>query len=176
MEDKETNPEICLQDLQAYNEGHLIFKWFDITEYTDYQQIEDEFKEFVKEPRRKLKVYGEMEEYMFCDYSNFPNLGEYPNHEEIDKIIQFYNSNKYPIEAIIAYLEDGCSLDTFEEAYCGEYDSMEDYAHELVDDCYDLEKTMGSLACYFDYESFARDLEMGGDYSFIDGYVFNNNV
>ena len=40
--------------------------------------------------------------------------------------------------------------------------SASDYAYELIHDCYDV-KSMGSLANYIDYESFARDLICGGD-------------
>lgn len=37
-----------------------------------------------------------------------------------------------------------------------------DYAYELIEDCYDT-KSMGTLANYIDYDSFARDLVCGGD-------------
>ena len=44
-------------------------------------------------------------------------------------------------------------------------DSKEDFAREIVNDCYDIDKMMGNLSYYFDYEAFARDLFMG-DYHF----------
>ena len=56
-------------------------------------------------------------------------------------------------------------LDRMDDAYAGVYDSKEDFAREIVSDCYDINKMMGSLADYFDYEAFARDLFMG-DYHF----------
>jgi antirestriction protein len=51
----------------------------------------------------------------------------------------------------------------------GEYDSEEDFASQLVDECYSLPEFAIS---YFDYEKFARDLFIG-DYWFSDGFVFN---
>lgn len=47
----------------------------------------------------------------------------------------------------------------------------EDFARHIVSECYDLERTMGGLERYFDYEAFARELFMY-DYSM----GANNNV
>ena len=46
-------------------------------------------------------------------------------------------------------------------------------AREIVNDCYDLEKQMGHLANYFDYDAYARDLFMY-DYYYDNGYVFRH--
>ena len=40
--------------------------------------------------------------------------------------------------------------------------SASDYAYELIHDCYNV-KSLGNLANYIDYESFARDLLCNGD-------------
>ena len=47
-----------------------------------------------------------------------------------------------------------------EEQYLGEYESLEDYAREYVDGCWNLPDY---VEAYFDYERFGRDLELGGD-------------
>lgn len=39
---------------------------------------------------------------------------------------------------------------------------MYDVAYNLVNECYDLEKMLGNLASYFDYNAFARDLSFDG--------------
>ena len=56
----------------------------------------------------------------------------------------------------------------FEEAFCGEYDSMEDYAYEIVNECFVLPEIAER---YFDYRSFAHDLFITGNY-FDNGFVF----
>ena len=38
-----------------------------------------------------------------------------------------------------------------QERHCGEWDSEEDFARHIVEECNNLEKMMGSLANYFDY-------------------------
>ena len=46
--------------------------------------------------------------------------------------------------------------------------TMLDVAYEIIDECYNLEKMLGSLANYFDYNAFARDLSY-------DGYTETSN-
>ncbi len=58
-----------------------------------------------------------------------------------------------------------------QEPYCGEWDSEEDFARHIVEECYDLERTMGGLSNNFDYEAFGRELFM---YDYTMGA--NNNV
>ena len=77
-------------------------------------------------------------------------------------------------DPVVTFMELGHDVERFEEAYNGKWDSELAYAEDLVDSCYDLEKMMGSLSSYFDYEKFARDLFIT-DYTYCDGYVFNNN-
>lgn len=56
----------------------------------------------------------------------------------------------------------------FRDEYQGEYDDEEDFAYEIIEECYDLPEFAKT---YFDYEKFARDLFMC-DYWFDDGFVF----
>jgi predicted nuclease with TOPRIM domain len=67
-------------------------------------------------------------------------------------------------------------IEKFQEAFQGEYDDVEEWARELIDNCYSLPEF---ALRYFDYESFANDCECGGDIYTIDSscgtvYVFNN--
>lgn len=48
---------------------------------------------------------------------------------------------------------------------------MEDFAQELIENCYDLSK-MGNLANYIDYEKFGRDLRYDYDVIEENGYVY----
>ncbi len=56
----------------------------------------------------------------------------------------------------------------FRDEYQGEYNDEEDFAYEIIEECYDLPEFAKT---YFDYEKFARDLFMC-DYWFDDGFVF----
>ena len=49
-------------------------------------------------------------------------------------------SNKQGADSVDNYLEFNDSLDNFEEACCGEWDSEADFARHIVEECYNLEK------------------------------------
>lgn len=59
-------------------------------------------------------------------------------------------------------------ISSFEDDYQGEYKDEEDYAYEIVEQCYKLPEFAKT---YFDYSAFARDLFMT-DYWMEDGFVF----
>ena len=59
-------------------------------------------------------------------------------------------------------------ISSFEDDYQGEYKDEEDYAYEIVEQCYELPEFAKT---YFDYSAFARDLFMT-DYWMEDGFVF----
>lgn len=70
----------------------------------------------------------------------------------LDLLISDY-SYSYGIATMVNYVENSACI--FEG-------SRDDYAYELIEDCYDT-KVMGRLANYIDYEAFARDMELNGE-------------
>ena len=75
--------------------------------------------------------------------------------------------DEYGVSAVDDFLEwySPEDLDMMYDSYVGVYDSEEDFAREIVNDCYNIEKMMGDLAYYFNYEALTRDLFLG-DYHF----------
>ena len=81
--------------------------------------------------------------------------------------------------------QDGKNFDTdeleekFLEQYQGNYSSEVDFAEQLLEDCGQLAELPEWAKNYFDFESYARDLRLSGDYSFAEvsgqTYVFNNH-
>lgn len=55
-----------------------------------------------------------------------------------------------------------------EEEYAGQYDTLEGFAEEYMGDSGQLADIPDNLHCYFDFEKFGRDLEIGGDIFTID--------
>ena len=84
--------------------------------------------------------------------------------------IQMDDDKQKAFKAYVSATGDD-SISDFEDCYEGKYDSEEDFATHIVNECYDLERMMGNLSYYFDYKAFARDLFIS-DYIFEDGYVF----
>lgn len=157
-----------------YNAGSIFGKWFDLSDYSD----KDEFIKACKE----LHCDESDPELMFQDWeyitdefisesylsANFFVVRDAVENELSDRqqaaFFVWLNSKGESIEeSDIDNLIAG-----FHDDYLGEYDSEEDYAMELVDECYDLPEIAKT---YFDYKQFARDLFMS-DYSFDSGFVF----
>ena len=160
-------PSVYVGTYGKYNEGSLCGLWIDLSSFNDY----DEFINFCK------AIYADEEdpELMAQDYEGFPrqwyNEG-FMSEDDFDNILEYSDMcDKHGSDAVDDYMEFHNTLDNFEEAYCGEWDSEEDFARHIVEECYNLEKMMGSLANYFDYEAFARELF---DWDYTMGA--NNNV
>lgn len=147
-------PAIYVANLSAYNDGRLVGKWIEIDSLTDADMVRDEIQAMLKETGG--------EEYAIHDYNNLPSsLGEWPDIDQVVEVAHAIEEHGY--ELVKGYI-DYFSADTLgelEERYNGTHGDEEDFARSIVEDCYDLEKMMGSLAHYFDYEAFARDLFMG---------------
>ena len=61
-------------------------------------------------------------------------------------------------------------IDDFEESYQGQM-STRDFAEQLAENSFDFDGVYNSIAQYFDYEKWERDLFMG-DYWESNGYIF----
>ena len=161
-------PSVYVGTYGKYNEGSLCGLWIDLSSFSDY----DEFINFCK----AIHADEYDPELMAQDYEGFPrqwyNEG-FMSEEDFDNIREYTElCDKHGNDAVDDYMEFEDSLDNFEEAYCGEWDSEEDFARHIVEECYNLEKMMGSLANYFDYEAFGREL-FNWDYNMgANGHVF----
>ena len=77
----------------------------------------------------------------------------------------------HSIEVVRASVALGHCPTRIEDSYVGHFDSVTDYARELMDDTGELDNT-GVLAAYFDFEKFGRDMELNGDISEHEGHIF----
>lgn len=156
------SPALYCGTYGKYNSGNLSGIWVDVSTFDDYE----DFVNFC------LAIHADESdpELMYQDFENMPDslYHESMGEKEFNKIEEYCElCDEYGVEAVDDFLEWDSTedLDNMHDAYVGVYDSREDFAREIVSDCYDIENIMGNLACYFDYEAFARDLFMG-DYYF----------
>lgn len=156
-----------------YNSGSLFGKWLDLSDYSD----EEEFIEAC------LQLHQDEAdpELMFQDWEHIPEglIGESwlsdnffslrdtldsLSSQEHDAFCAWCTYSQYDIST-----QDIDDLITaFRDEYIGQYSSEEDYAEELIEECYDLSEFAKT---YFDYEKFAHEL-FTTDYWYDDGYVF----
>lgn len=156
-----------------YNEGSIFGKWMDLSDYSDSEEFYDACRE--------LHSDEEDPELMFQDWENIPSalISESWISDNIFEVINAVSDlNDTEQEAFYIWLNDGSRnidtddinslIESFRDDYQGQYNSEEDFAYEIVEECYDLPEFAKT---YFDYEKFARDLFIG-DYWYEDGFVF----
>lgn len=162
------NPALYVGTYRKYNEGSLFGAWIDLTMCDSYEEFMDVC--------RRLHADEEDPELMFQDFMGFPE-GWYCecgiDEDRFDKIIGYADMDeKEAFEAWTNATGDD-DIEMFRERYLGEWDSEEEFAWHIVNECYDLDSLMGSLSYYFDYESYARDL-FNSDYTYENGFVWRD--
>ena len=156
------SPALYCGTYGKYNSGNFNGMWVNVSTFDSY----DDFVNFCK----AIHADENDPELMYQDFENMSRslYRESMGEEEFNEILKYCElCDDYWVSAVDDFLElfSPEDLDRMPDAYAGVYDSEEDFAREIVNDCYDIEKMMGDLACYFDYEAFARDLFMC-DYRF----------
>lgn len=159
------SPSLYCGTYGKYNSGNLCGMWVDLSTFDSY----DDFVNFCY----AIHADEADPELMYQDFANMPDClyHESMGEKGFEKIMEYCElCDEYNVSAVEDFLEfySPEDLDRMHDAYAGVYDSEEDFAREIVSDCYDLDKMMGNLACYFDYDALARDL-------FISDYHFGSH-
>ena len=149
------SPALYCGTYGKYNSGDLRGMWVNLSTFDSY----DGFINFCKaihadeaDPELMYKYHKNIHYALYRE-----SMGE----KVFNNIKKYFElCEEYDVFAVYDFLELFMpeDLDRMPDAYVGVYESKEDFAEELVDDCYNLEKMMGDLSCYFDYEKFSRDL------------------
>lgn len=156
--------KVFLTNLGKYNEGYLIGEWLELP--ASQQEID--------EIMAKIGINEEYEEWFITDYETDIRgieIGEYSNLNELNEIaekLESLNEDSAIIEAIFNYHQDvqetiniiqNRDYIIYEDCY-----DMIDVAYQIVEECGYLNGIPETVARYFDYETFARDLEMEGNF------------
>jgi len=165
-----SKPQIYVACLAAYNSGCLHGEW--ITPEADKDELDGQIQKVLKS-----SPIPNAEEWAIHDYDEFPNLGEYPG---IDNIIKVQEAiDEHGINIVNGFIENWSveDLDNIDDAYHGEYDSFSDFAQQLAEDTIEGLGGNSTLASYFNWEAWERDLSH--DYHEVSGdngtsIIFNN--
>jgi antirestriction protein len=157
-------PRIYVASLADYNAGRLHGRWIDANQPAE--AIREEIALMLAESKESVA-----EDWAIHDYENFGDL-ELSEYEGIDQVAEaaFQLTEHGPVFAsLLSYMGGTSCMDEalryMEEAYCGEYDSLTDYAEQFIEDCYsDSIKELPEFIRYrIDYEGIGRDMELSGD-------------
>lgn len=163
---------IFITNLGRYNEGTLIGEWLELpVTVTELEAVLE-----------RIGIDEEYEEYFITDYETDIEgleIGEYSNIEELNELAaQLEDLEESEQKAIQAMLLDGYDFnEALEKATDGDFriyydcDDMTDIAYEVVEESGYLQGVPETVARYFDYEAFGRDLDIEGKYYNIDGDI-----
>lgn len=159
---------IYLTNLGKYNEGQLIGEWVELP--VSKEELQKVFEH--------IGINEEYEEYFITDYEcDFYEIGEYENldtlNEIAERIEELDEEESKVAKALMSEL--GYTLDeAIDKVNSGDYrmysdcDSMTDIAYQVVEECGYLNNVPDTVARYFDYEAFGRDLGIEGTFIFLD--------
>lgn len=167
-----SNASVYVGTYGKYSNGSIDGAWLNLSDY--------ESREEFQAACRKLHKDETDPEFMFQDWENIPDglISECSISDELFTLIEA-SANSGNGEAFSTWLlmytisdfegKDADDIEEmFNESYEGEYDSEEDFASHMAEECYNIE---GPLANYFDYGAYARDLFLT-DYWTDNGFVF----
>lgn len=160
--------KIYLTNLGKYNEGELIGEWVELP--VSQEELQKVFE--------CIGINEEYEEYFITDYEcDFYEVGEYENldtlNEIAERIEELDEEESKVVKALMSEL--GYTLDeAIDKVNSGDYsiysdcNDMTDVAYAVVEECDYLRNVPGTVARYFDYEAFGRDLGIEGTFIFTD--------
>jgi antirestriction protein len=164
-------PRIYVACLASYTAGILHGEWIDATDA-------DVIREAIQEMLKGSPTAG-AEEWAIHDYEGFGSI-RLSEWEDVDRVAELGALIDEHGEAFAAYADhvgvDYATEESFQDAYCGEWDSEQAYAENLFDELYGHD-VPEHIAPYIDYEAFARDLFINDNYSVESDsgvYVFHN--
>jgi len=174
---KELTPRAWVGCLGCYNNGALFGKWIEGVNASDLTgnglATLENIGGYIAP--RCVKCFGD--EFWVFDHENYLGLIEgecSPSEAEeaADTIEAMPEEEREAFGEYVAHV-GSATYEQFEEANCGQWDSEEAFAEDLLASTGDLDPN-SFLARYFDLEAFARDLFY--DYFITDsGHVFRNN-
>jgi antirestriction protein len=165
--------------LASYNSGVLHGAWIDASD--DVDAMQEAVAEMLRaSPFPNVTVISPVdglpcpsaEEWAVHDYDGLPSsLGEYPGLQAIADyfdILEIGEGRGLDSEVVAAVVSNFSgnleeAKDAIEDHYCGAYDTLTAYAESYVEESGMLADVPDTIAQYFDFESFGRDMRLGGD-------------
>lgn len=157
----DTTPRAWIGCLHCYNSGRLVGEWYDAAE-ADMVTIDGLHVD------AGTIANVSCEEMWVMDTDGLPIAREMSPAEAAEWGALLAEVDEWQREALAAWVASGDyiaeghgdlpSLPDFEERYAGEWDSFRDYAESLADDIGLLQDVSDTLAAYFDWAAWTRDL------------------
>jgi antirestriction protein len=169
-------PRIYVASLSDYNSGNLLGAWIDANQSAD--EIRTEIQAMLATSREPVA-----EEWAIHDFEGFSpiRLSEYEDLETVAELAELIAEHGDIFAHLYAHENDlDRAKGLMEEGYHGEWESLADYAEDYLDQSGTFNGMPDLIRQYFDFESYAHDLDLNGDVFTIDiggkVHVFDGNL
>ena len=155
------SPSIYVSCLAAYNSGVLHGRWVDLTNGEDATATD------IREMLATSPV-ADAEEYAIHDFEGFGSykVSEWSDVATLVAIAEAVDEHGPFITEYLADVHDDLADAIAAVDEVSSADSFRDFSDDFVDSCLLIDDPASTVARYFDYESFARDLQH--DYTVLD--------
>lgn len=166
-------PSITYYELSSYNEGQPHSRTFDL-ECTDKETHLAEIAEWLEELSETL--HRTCEEYIVADTEGVPNdlVGDYALNDDFFEYQDAVDNSYLDPEVFEAGIYLGIPVGKIEEVYAGSFDTVAEFADDMLDTMGVWSEIPEWLRCHIDLDAVARDL-MCGDYMEHEGKYFIRN-
>lgn len=156
MNNKQTSPKVWVGCLAAYNSGDLHGEWIDATD--DAEDIDAAIRSMLtRSPVPFAEEADIFDTDEFCGHTPKSCTGEAI--AELGTFIEEYGEvGGVVLSHFGGDLEE--ATEALTERAAGEYKSLEDFAAEQIESCFEIPK---GLEGYIDHAAYGRDLRLGGD-------------
>lgn len=180
--------------LASYNNGRLHGEWADVSDDADENAAaiakvlrSSPYPNVTRKDADTGKEYATAEEAYIADYDDTPGalarlLGEYPTADALAHAARLADllADQWPdteeAAAALSVMLDGKGTSDLEDLaddfqdwvsdhFAGEGDTLADWCEGFLDETGFFEGVRDEVAQYFDFESYARDMVLGGDIS-----------
>jgi antirestriction protein len=167
--ERERGARIYVASLTDYNDGRLHGVWIDADQEPNALQADVDAM-LARSPT------GHAEEFAIHDYEGFGKcqLGEYDSLARVSRIARGIAEHGLAFAAFVEARGDEDQLERFEDAYLGDWPSVEAYADDVMDGFGWQDALYNQLPAALqpyvtiDTAGFARDLELSGDVTAVD--------
>jgi len=159
-------PNVIRADWTCQECGH---EW--TRDISEYQTPPTSCPECESTAIERGEPYPSAEEFAIHDHEGFGNLvGEYTGIDEVVQLAEAIEEHGDKYTGLRSYgFDHDEAMEKLEESYQGEYESLEDWAEQFLDDTGAFSGAPDMLKTYFDFERYARDAQLSGDILEIEG-------
>ncbi len=168
---------IYVASLSDYNAGILHGKWINLDNNKTYEEVMEEVKTMLAASPTAKEEGLPAEEWAIHDFELPFKVEEFTGIEEIITQLELIEEHGNAWLAWVNIVgEHYATLENFEDNFIGEYESLEDYCWQYIEDT-GVFKDCPMLENYFDMEAYARDVSFDINSWDIEGicYIFTNH-